>query len=170
MQKFSYRPILSLGILFQQIVGVLGLLVSTGMAILSFWLTGSVEASPTPNFLNDPRSTLVCVGLWALVIGWTTSVGLINCYPTIWLDEMGISISTFLFFKIHIPWSEVINMNIGGVRFGHDLVSVRRITFFHRIYGLLYSRTIYPSFIIRKDITDHDTLIREIRQRIKGSI
>ncbi len=55
MQKFSDRPIVSLGILFRQIGGVLDLLVSTGMAVLSFWGIGSVEASPTQNILNDPR-------------------------------------------------------------------------------------------------------------------
>lgn len=169
MQKFSYSPTVNLGILTQQIIGVLGLLISTGIAILLFWGTGSVEASSAPNFINDPRATLICVGLWSLVIGWITSLGLINAYPTIWLDESGISISAFLFFKIHIPWTDVVDINIGRVRFGHDLVRARRITFFHRIYGWLYTHTIYPSFIIRKDIKDRESLIREIQQRIQKS-
>jgi len=169
MKKFSYNPTVSLGILIQQMIGVLGLLTSTGIAILLFWGTGNVEASSALNFMNDPRSTLVCVGLWSLIIGWITSLGLINAYPTIWLGESGISISAFLFFKVHIRWTDIVDINIGRVRFGHDLVRARRITFFHRIYGWLYTHSIYPSFIIRKDIKERENLIREIQQRIQRS-
>jgi hypothetical protein len=170
MKKFSYNPTVSLGILVQQMIGVLGLLISNVIAILFFWGTGNVEPSSNLNFINDPRSTLVCVGFWSLVIGWTTSLGLINAYPTIWLDESGITISAFLFFKIRIHWTDVVDINIGGVRFGHDLVRARRITIFHRIYGWLYTHTIYPSFIIRKDIKEREHLIREIQQRIQKSV
>jgi hypothetical protein len=170
MKKFSYNPSVRLGILIQQLIGVLGLLISTGIAILLFWGTENVEAPSNLNIINDPRSTLVCFGIWSLVIGWVTSLGLINAYPTIWLDESGISISAFLFFKIHIRWTDVVDINIGRVRFGHDLVRVRRITIFHRIYGWLYTNTIYPSFIIRKDIEERENLIREVQQKIQRSI
>ena len=123
-----------------------------------------MEAPATSNLLDDPRFTLVCIGFWTLIIGWTTSFGLINAFPTIWLGETGVTITAFLFFKIHLPWSEIIDINIGGVRFGHDLVLAHRITIFHRIYGLLYSHTYYPGFIIRKDIIDRDKLLSEIIQ------
>ena len=167
MQKFSYSPPVSLCILIQQIIGIFGLLLSTGISIFLFWGTDRVVASPGLNFMDDPKFTLVCAGLWSLIIGWITSLGLVNAYPTIWLDDTGIWISAFLLFKIHIPWSEIVDINIGRVRFGHDLVRARRITTFHRIYGWLYSHTFYPSFIIRKDIIDRDNLITEIRQQIK---
>jgi hypothetical protein len=169
MKKFSYNPSVRLVILIQQLIGVLSLLISTGIAILLFWGTENVGSPSNLNIINDPRSTLVCVGFWSLVIGWIAGLGLINAYPTIWLDESGISISAFLFFKIHIRWTDVVDINIGRVRFGHDLVRARRITILHRIYGWLYSHTIYPSFIIRKEIKDRENLIREIQQRIKRS-
>ena len=170
MQKYSYIPSIRFRILLQQVMGIFGLLVSTGITIISFWVTRSLEASSTSNLLDDPRLTFVCVGFWSLIIGWTISLGLINTYPTIWLSETGILISAFLFLKIHIPWRDIIDINIASVRFGHDLVRARRITIFHRIYGWLYSHTFYPSFIIRKDIMDRDNLIREIRQRIQNCV
>lgn len=170
MKKFSYNPTVSFGILIQQMIGVLGLLISTGIAVLLFWGTGKVEASSNLNIINDPRLTLICVGVWSLVIGWIAGLGLINAYPTIWLDESGISISAFLFFKIHIRWTDVVDINIGRVRFGHDLVRARRITILHRVYGWFYTHTIYPSFIIRKDIKGRENLIREIQQRIQRSL
>jgi len=167
MQRFSYSPAVRFGILIQQLSGVLGLFLSAGIAILLFWGTGRVEASSTSGLLQNPKFTLACVGIWMLIIGLIVSITLINSFPTIWLGEDGIEISAFLFFKIYISWSEVIDLNPGRVRFGHFLVRARRITVFHRIYGWLYSHTLYPSFLIRKDIIDREKLIFEIQRKIQ---
>lgn len=165
MQKYSYSPYVSIGILIQQLSGVIGLIVSIGGALLLFWGTGIVEAPATPNLLQDPRVTLVCVGIWVLVIGWALSILLINASPTVWAGEDGIVISAFLVFKIFVPWEELVD--IKGIRFGHFLVRTKRITFFHRIYGWIYSHSLYPSFMIRRDIAERDKLISEIKQHCR---
>jgi hypothetical protein len=58
-------------------------------------------------------------------------------------------------------------VRLGQVRFGHDLVRAKRITPFHITYGWLYSRSLCPSFIIRKNIEDHDILISRLAKRAK---
>ena len=58
-------------------------------------------------------------------------------------------------------------VDIKGIRLGHYLVTTKRITFFHRIYGWVYSNNPYPSFVIRRDITERDKLISEIKQHIR---
>jgi hypothetical protein len=167
MHKYSYGPAARSGILLQQIGGVIGLFVSTGIAILLFWGTGKVEVPSTSSLLQNPQLTLVCIGIWALIVGWIVSLTLINSFPTIWLGETGMMISAFLFFYIYISWSEIMDINPGSVRFGHCLVRARRITVFHRVYGLLYSHTLYPSFLIGKNIEDREQLFSEIKRGIQ---
>ena len=165
MQKYSYNPDARTGIVIQQLSGIFGLIASTGGALLLFWGIGILEAPTTPNLLQDPRMTLVCVGKWLLVIGWIVSIALINATPTVWAGEDGIEISAFLISKVFIRWSELID--IKGIRFGHYLVRAKRITFFHRIYGWIYSRSLYPSFVIHRDIIERDRLISEMKQHIR---
>jgi len=154
-----------IGILIQQLSGFIGLIISTGGALLLFGGIGIVETHTAPNLLQNPKVTLACVGIWALVIGWAVSISLINVSPTVWVGEGGIAISVFLIFKFFIPWLEIVD--IKGIMFGHYLVRAKRITFFHRIYGWLYSHSLYPGFVIRRDITERDKLMSEIKQHIR---
>lgn len=124
-----------------------------------------MEAPATPNLLQKPQVALLCTGIWALVIGWTVSISLINASPIVWVGEDGIAISAFVMFRIFIPWSNIVDVN--DIRLGHYLVRTKRITFFHRIYGWIYSHSLYPSFVIRRDITEQDKLISAIKQHVR---
>lgn len=170
MDKYTYTPLFKIGILYMQLGGIFAILFSTSIALFLFFLIFAVSTNTTSqptNWLNDPRVTLICFGVWFLLIGWPVGFALINAYPNIWLAEDGLSISVFLFFKIFIPWSKIIDVRIGQVRFGHDLVRTTRITPFHIIFGWIYSRSLYPSFIIRRNIEDHDLLISNLAKRVQ---
>jgi hypothetical protein len=91
----------------------------------------------------------------------------INFLPTIWMTEQGVQISAFIFLRVQILWSEIVDIGAGMPPEGYVLVRCRKITLFHRVYGWFYSQTFYPSFLIEKDISDRDELIHEIRRRIK---
>lgn len=94
---------------------------------------------------------------------------MINTFPTVWIGDQGLAISAFLFRRVDVPWFDVIDVGAGRVLFGHTLVRARRITPFHRVYGWLYSRTSYPSFLIGRNIENHDELLREIGKRIQAT-
>jgi hypothetical protein len=83
------------------------------------------------------------------------------------MTEQGLQISAFIFLRVQILWSEIVNIGAGMPPEGYVLVRCRKITPFHRVYGWFYSQTFYPSFLIEKDISDRDELIHEIRRRIK---
>lgn len=168
MTRYSYQGISRIKVFFSKLSGLLGITFSTIVAIFTFV---GIRFVPTANgsvtILNSPKVTLICFALWWLIFGWSVSLVLINLLPTLWVNENGLFISAYLFLKIQIPWSSIIDIGAGNPPFGYILVRTRKITIFHRIYGWLYSRTLHPSFLIGKGIKDRDELISEISQRIK---
>jgi hypothetical protein len=123
MQKFSYKGLIKLGIIYTQIGGIFGLLFFTGMATFIFWGATQIQPiSPYPGLMNDPRVTAVCFGIYFLLICWPFSCALINSAPTVWVTEDGILISAYLFFKIKIDWPDILFISehkIGPFRTGH---------------------------------------------------
>lgn len=164
MREYMYTGTARVNVFFSQLVGIIGLL-------FCLVLAGTLMILPIltkPTVLTDGTIwTFVCLGLWFLVIGGSTCLGLINAYPTIWLDDNGLSLSVLIFGRVFVPWRDVIDIGTGHVPFGNVLVRARRITPLHRIYGWLYSRSLFPSFIIGRDIEGRDELVHEIRQRIR---
>lgn len=166
MKKYSYQGFHRIKIAISQFLGVLGLLFFTLFTI--FFVARGLSNIPNSanSILDDPRLTLLCFMTLFLITTWTVSSTLINFLPVVWLNETGLIISAYLFFKIRIPWSSIVDIEAGNPPRGYILVRARRITPFHRVYGWLYSRTFYPSFLIGKGINDRDSLIKEIKQRI----
>jgi hypothetical protein len=144
---------------FAQISGVAAIIFGTLMAGVFF--VGPILLHRDASFVMN----ISCFALWFLVVGWVVGLIMISAYPTVWVGDEHLVISAFLFFRVCLPWSEIIDVGAGRVRFGHSLVRARRITPFHRIYGWMYSRTLYPSFIIGREIQDRDELLGEIRRR-----
>jgi hypothetical protein len=108
-----------------------------------------------------------CFALWFLMVGWLVGLGLMNVYPTIWVGDEYLVISMFVFYRVAVAWTEIIDVGAGHVPFGHTLVRARHITPVHRLYGWLYSRTLHPSFIVGRWIQDRDELLREITWRVR---
>jgi hypothetical protein len=158
MKEFTYRGTARLGVFITQMGGVVTIVLCM---LLVVWLL-TLKLPPDASIW-----TMGCLEIWALVLGWTIGLTQINSAPTVWIEDQGLVISAFLFKRVKIPWTEIVDVGAGRVPFGHVLVRARRITPFHRAYGWLYSRTLLPSFLIRWDIQDRDELLHEIRKRLE---
>jgi hypothetical protein len=168
MSQYSYQGSHKIKVLYVQLGGVLGFIISTlvaGFAFSGIWIVP--RQGNSSSILDDPRLTLICFAAWFILIGWSVSFTLINYLPTIWVDEDGLQISAYLFFRIRIPWSAIVDIGSGSLPKRYLLVRARRISLFHRAFGWLYSRTFYPGFLIERHITDWDGLIKEITRRAK---
>ena len=157
MREFTYRGIARLGVVFLQATGAIAILLVT---LGAGWLVAAAIRFRAPQY-----DTVGCLVLWMLLIGWTVGLAQINVFPTVWVDNYGLTISAFFYKRVAIPWSDVIDVGAGRVPFGHTLIRARRITPFHRIYGWLYSLSLHPGFLIRRDIENCDELLYEIKRR-----
>ena len=104
-----------------------------------------------------------------LFVGCAIGLVLMNAYPTVWIGDEHLVITAFLFKRVKVPWADIIDVGAVHVPFGFVLVRARRITTFHKVYGLLYSRTLLPSFVIGPMMQDRDELLREIKVRARES-
>jgi hypothetical protein len=166
MKMYSYRPIARIGILIYQTSGVLLILVTVACAIFLLWHIRVIAVPLNASLLENPRVSLVCLAIWCIMIGFYVGMFFINYLPKIWINEQGVTISAYIFFRIFIPWAEIIDIKPALRFYRPCLVRARRISLFHRIYGWMYSHSFYPSFIISRDLIDRDELINEIRLRI----
>ena len=170
MEQYSYKGFERLGVILRQLCGFLGIILFTilaggliyGMSIVQF-------KGGEYNFVNDPRVTLLCLSIWILLISWSLGLAFINVEPDICIRDDGIIISAFFIFHIFITWSDIIDVKeLNKPLFpGYTLVRARRISIFHRVIGWIYSRSIFPSFLIGKNIDQYESLIQEIKRRIK---
>jgi hypothetical protein len=158
MKTYSYAGV---RVLFAQVGGV-------GACIFATLMAAAICLGPI--LLRRDASFVVnisCFGIWFLVVGWLVGLTMINAYPTVSVGDEHLVISAFLFARVSIPWVEVLDVGAGHVPFGHTLVRARRITLLHRVYGWMYSRTLYPSFLVGRDITGREELLQEIRTRTR---
>jgi hypothetical protein len=164
---YKYSGVTLLGIFYRQLCGAIGLVIATAMVAIFLWGITIQETNPQGiPIWDDPRATLVCFALWFFIIGYSVSLSLINFLPSIWLKEEGVSISAFIFGRIFIPWSDILEVR-RNFKPGYDIVLARHITVFHRMYGWLYAHTWSSCFIINHTISDYEVLIRVVSSRAK---
>ena len=169
MKRYSYQGISRIKVIWCQVMGIFGIIFSTVIAIFTLVGIGFVpKATPSVSILNNPKTTLICLALWFLIIGWSVSMTFLNLLPTVWINKDRLYISAYLFLRIEIPWSAIIDIGSGNPPFGYTLVRARKITVFHRLFGWLYSRTLYPSFLIGKGISERNDLLINIEQNINN--
>jgi hypothetical protein len=161
MEKYHYMGIARLGALVSHAVGLAVLVVAI---VLSAAIPIYTLRIDTIGNAGDVV-LLSCLSLWALFVLGLVGMGLMNSYPTVWIADDYLEISAFVFARVRIAWSDIIDVGAGKVPWGFVLVRAKRITVFHRWYGWQYSRTLLPSFMIGPQIEAHDELIREIRRR-----
>jgi hypothetical protein len=160
VEEFSYKGFARLRALSVQAGGGIGLLAVTASSI---WLLILIA-------LGGPEySGGACHVGWWLVVGWAVGLTLLNSYPTVWLGDQGLVVSTFPLGRVSVSWIDVVDVGAGYVPSGGVLVRTRRLTPFHRVYGVLYSRTLLPSFAIRRGMDGRERLICEIRRRIQSA-
>ena len=160
MRSFSYTGLRQWITVLSQIIAGVFMVGMTLFALLFGVLV--IMAGPT-------RWGLLLFLAWMLIVAWCIGLTLINAFPTIWLDEDGLMITAFIVRRIRIPWRDIVAVVPSLTPFGYVVVQTRRITPFHILIGLIYSRKALPSFMIRSNIENHNELVREIRQRAKIS-
>lgn len=66
-----------------------------------------------------------------------------------------------------MQWEDIIDVRpIRWSLAGDTLVRARRISPVHRLYGWMYSHSLFPSFVIGRDIEQREELLAEIERRI----
>jgi len=166
VKKYSYQGAQLLKKVVSQLAGCIGILFFSVFALFLLAAIPSLEMSKSTPILNDPGVTLFCFAGWFLFIAWIIGSIFINFLPNIWINEDGLQISVFIFFRVRILWGELVDIGAGTPPKDCVLVRTQKITLFHRLYGWLYSRTFYPSFLIGNNISDRDGLVNEIKRRI----
>ena len=101
------------------------------------------------------------IGLLTLLfVGW---LALLNMFPAIQTSARGMEIRFFWFWWLPIAWEDVTDLyrwQTGGKRI--VIVVARRLTPFHRLYGMTYAETPRPAFLISASVAGYDHLIRTI--------
>jgi hypothetical protein len=109
-----------------------------------------------------------CMALYLVLVGWVVGLAVFNLYPDVCLDDEGIFIS-FMFGRAKIPWHLVLSVHTRRFPFRRTLVSARRITPLHYVYGWVYLRSLRLSFIVDSSLEHHDELVAEIERRIQAT-
>jgi hypothetical protein len=138
--------------------GVLGVIIFSGMGL--FLVIGPILV------YGQLWGGGICMGLWAIVLSWTLGFIFFNLYPDVSTDLEGVSIS-HIFGRRKIPWDDILNIETRGAFYRRTVVTARRITFFHRLYGGLYGRWFQPAFLIADWLEDRDELVEEIERNIR---
>jgi hypothetical protein len=74
----------------------------------------------------------------------------------------------FLFKDLDINWEDIVEVKLSkpfGLRAGHkaNLLIVRNgLTWFHRIYGIIYGQINQPALLIWSNISEYDTLMKKV--------
>ncbi len=159
MLEFNYVGFGRIRVVLSQIGGIISAVLSTLFA--GFMVVGMI--------LEDAVfSAGICLAIWAIIFGWTLSLTMFNAYPTVWVGDQGLAIR-FLFRRILIPWDEIVDIRkVTSPPFGSHIVRARRITMFHRVYGLIYAKSLLPAFLVGRGIGNRDELLDEIRRRARG--
>lgn len=155
MKIYRYAGLAKFAVLFLKICGVTTLI---GTLVMALFLLSNASLS------NEP-STAICLGIYVIAVGAILGSLLLNMFPDIKVTDKGLEVE-FFWRNLDIAWDEVIDIRPLGSPFGHiHAVRAKRITPLHRLYGLIYTKSISPALLIRDSISDSSELIQGIRRR-----
>jgi hypothetical protein len=91
-----------------------------------------------------------------------------NVCPDVKVSRHGLQVS-FLWLWLPVGWRDIIDIktrHVGVARRRKEwIVHPRALTVFHRLYGLAFSFTWQPSFVVGPQMDRHEELIKVIRRR-----
>jgi hypothetical protein len=118
---------------------------------------------------NEP-TTAVCLGVFVLMFGGVLGLLLINLFPEIQTDAEGMTIQ-FLGRPVRILWDDVIDVRRLWIPFGHVyVIRARKVTFFHRLYGWAYTRSLLPAILVRDSIDGGTELLEALRGKTRANM
>ncbi|WP_028459214.1 hypothetical protein [Chloroflexus sp. Y-396-1] len=125
--------------------------------------------SPPPQDVNEWMVDTLVVLLW-VAGGLLAALVLLNALPTIRVGGRGLLVA-FAGGWLPVAWEELHQIHVTGDEAGERFVllvipakSAKRLTGWHRLYGLLYGTTIRPAFLISSGIREFDHLLNTILQ------
>jgi hypothetical protein len=125
--------------------------------------------SPLPQDVNEWMVDTLVVLLW-VAGGLLAALVLLNALPTIRVGSRGLLVA-FAGGWLPVAWEELHQIHVTGDEAGERFVllvipekSAKRLTGWHRLYGLLYGTTIRPAFLISSGIREFDHLLNTILQ------
>jgi hypothetical protein len=112
-------------------------------------------------------SALLPVLLYSLFLGIVLVITA-NFYSEIIADGNSLHVQ-FLWFRLPVFWQDIVEIKPSFFNFPNHpttwVVQTRKLSQFHRLYGLLYSFSFLPSFIIRYEIENREAIIEMINKR-----
>lgn len=133
--------------------------------------------SPLPSDLSLWLSEALGMLLWAAV-GLFIALVLLNALPAIRTSARGLLVE-FAGGWLPVAWEDVQQIHVTGDEGGQRFVLLvipakpaKRLTGWHRVYGLLYGTTIRPAFLVSSSIDEFDhllnTILHENSRAIRG--
>ncbi|HZM22680.1 MAG TPA: hypothetical protein VFC02_13110 [Anaerolineales bacterium] len=124
-----------------------------------------------PLFPNFDITWSVLEGSYLTIFHFIVLLVAAYFHQDVYVDDQGLFVE-FLWNKIKVPWQDIIEVKyIWGVGFLREekrplVVVVKSLTSFHRVFGVLYAKSIRPAFIIDVTIDDFQTLKKTIQKHI----
>ncbi len=91
-----------------------------------------------------------------------------NFYSEIIADKNGLQVQ-FLWFRLPLLWQDIVEIKPSFFNLSSRtttwVVQTRKLSHFHRLYGLLYSFSFLPSFIVCNEIENREVIIEMINRR-----
>jgi len=129
------------------------------------------------DFVKYPHSGLVVskvLDILFLILLWSISM-LISAYffgQNITVTDEGLLIE-FLWKDLFVPWDKIMAIKpaYGFWRNSQNpkiyIVLTDALTPFHRFFGVIYSRSVKPAFVISSTISEYESLVETIKKHTK---
>jgi hypothetical protein len=140
--------------------------VTFGFVLLLLLLVLAVLGYIPENYDNVSERYLLIAGL---LLGLFGCVYFLGWWADIEVDEDGLLVH-FLWMKLRVLWGDIVDVKPFGPKFFHLWVVItknKKLTFFHRLYGLYSLKSLKPSFFVCNMRKSHQFLISQILKRIK---
>jgi hypothetical protein len=105
--------------------------------------------------------------LFQLILLPAVGTTVVNYFQEFTITWEGIEFQVFIFWRILVSWSEIISIKGSLWSRGTSYVIVtERLTFLHRVIGLIYGRTFKPAFIFNHYLNGYDEAIKTIQEKL----
>ena len=131
------------------------------------YLVGNFAIRYYAKYTSLSLSALLPTLLYSLFFG-VVLVITANFYSEIIADKDGLQVQ-FLWFRLPVLWQDIVEIKPSIFNLPNHtttwVVQTQKLSHFHRLYGLFYSFSFLPSFIIRYEIENREAIIEMVNKR-----